>query len=272
MRRRPLRAPEARPARRPRTARRPRRLRRPRRRPPRRPPPRLLLAALWGNQADLGFRTDNPDASTSAGEIVADDSDALWALADGPGDAPVIVVADNAGREITADLALVDHLLETGTGPVELHLKPHPYFVSDATGRDVLDTLDVLDRDPHEPVRGLAGRLRDAIRLGWLRLRAHGAYVHPTDYRTIPSDLADDFATAKLVILKGDLNYRRLVGDRQWDPTTPFSEAAGYFPARWRPCGPPSPTWPSASTPPGSRSSTPTRPTGASPAPAPSSR
>ncbi|MFB9662806.1 damage-control phosphatase ARMT1 family protein [Glycomyces mayteni] len=190
----------------------------------------LLLAALWGNQADLGFRTDNPDASTSAGEIVADDSDALWALADGPGDAPVIVVADNAGREITADLALVDHLLETGTGPVELHLKPHPYFVSDATGRDVLDTLDVLDRDPHEPVRGLAGRLRDAIRLGWLRLRAHGAYVHPTDYRTIPSDLADDFATAKLVILKGDLNYRRLVGDRQWDPTTPFSEAAGYFP------------------------------------------
>lgn len=190
----------------------------------------LLLAALWGNQADLGFRTNNPDADTANGDLVADDSDALWALADAPGDAPVIVVADNAGREITADLALVDHLLETGTGPVELHLKPHPYFVSDATGRDVVDTLDALDRDPHQAVRDLAGRLRDAIRLGWLRLRSHGAYVHPTDYRTLPSDLAEEFAAAKLVILKGDLNYRRLVGDRQWDPTTPFAEAAGYFP------------------------------------------
>ncbi|WP_344489954.1 damage-control phosphatase ARMT1 family protein [Glycomyces endophyticus] len=190
----------------------------------------LLLAALWGNQADLGFRTNNPGADTAVGELLADDADALWALAEAPGDAPVIIVADNAGREITADLALVDHLLETATGPVELHLKPHPYFVSDATGQDLVATLDALDRDPHQEVRDLGGRLRDAIRLGWLRLRTHGAYVHPTEYRTLPTDLAAEFAAAKLVILKGDLNYRRLVGDRRWDPATPFAEAAGYFP------------------------------------------
>jgi hypothetical protein len=190
----------------------------------------LLLASHWGNQADLGFRTNNPDADTENGDLLVDDSEALWALAEAPGDAPVIVVADNAGREITADLALVDHLLETATGPVELHLKPHPYFVSDATGLDVNATLNTLDADPHQEVRDLARRLRDAIRLGWLRLRTHGAYVHPTEYRTLPSDLAAEFAAAKLVILKGDLNYRRLVGDREWDPATPFAEAAGYFP------------------------------------------
>lgn len=33
-----------------------------------------------------------------------------------------------------------------------------------------------------------------------------------------------------LTILKGDLNYRRLVGDRLWDPTTPFADRTAYFP------------------------------------------
>lgn len=186
----------------------------------------LLQAALWGNQADLGFRTTTAIAGQS--DIVVDDSPAIWDLIDGPGSGPVIVVADNAGRELTADLALIDAILETA--PVELHLKPHPYFVSDATGRDLLATLDALAADPNKPVQALAQRLRDAIRGDRLRLRVHDFYVLPTTYRHVPPDLAADFRAARLVILKGDLNYRRLVGDREWDATTPFGEVVDYFP------------------------------------------
>ncbi|MBO3731888.1 damage-control phosphatase ARMT1 family protein [Glycomyces niveus] len=186
----------------------------------------LLYASLWGNQADLGFRTDNDIAGQS--DVVVDDSDAIWDLVDGPGERPVIVVADNAGRELTADLALVDAILETTA--VELHLKPHPYFVSDATGQDLLATLDALAANANKPVQALGQRLRDAVRDETLRVRTHGFYALPSTYRHLPPALAADYAAAKLVIVKGDLNYRRLVGDREWDPTAPFGEVVGYFP------------------------------------------
>lgn len=215
----------------------------------------LLHASLWGNQADLGFRTNNPGAGQgdSAGDVIVDDSAALWDLVDAPGDRPVIVVADNAGREITADLALIDAILErgsdaasgdagtgsvgtgkvgtgnVGTGTVELHLKADPYFVSDATGQDVLATLTALAADPNPPVQALAHRLRKAIREDRLRLRTNAFYTLPSTYRGLPPELERDFANAKLVILKGDLNYRRLVGDRAWDAATPFAEAVAYF-------------------------------------------
>jgi hypothetical protein len=39
------------------------------------------------------------------------------------------------------------------------------------------------------------------------------------------------FAGARLVLLKGDANYRRLSEDRLWSPETSLAEITGYFPA-----------------------------------------
>ncbi|MGW0854712.1 damage-control phosphatase ARMT1 family protein [Streptomyces sp. NPDC002690] len=193
----------------------------------------LLHASLWGNRADLGFRASAgapAESGVVAPALVADDSATLWQLLPVGGKATVAVVADNAGRELIPDLVLVDHLLEHGCAErVVLHVKPSPYFVSDAMTADVVDCLRRLVEAPGEAGR-TGGRLWKAMAAGRLEVRTHPFFCTPFAYEGMPEDLRQEFAGAALTILKGDLNYRRLVGDRQWDATVPFAALTAYFP------------------------------------------
>ena len=45
----------------------------------------------------------------------------------------------------------------------------------------------------------------------------------------LPSDLSQDLSRSDLIISKGDANYRRLLGDRQWDFTLPFHQVVDYL-------------------------------------------
>ncbi|MFI9568811.1 damage-control phosphatase ARMT1 family protein [Streptomyces rishiriensis] len=219
----------------------------------------LLHGSLWGNRADLGFRLSDGEAEGRAAVpvLVADDSEALWSLLavahayegrdpDGGPDqvrdqdrgrevsagagTTLCLVADNAGRELIPDLLLVAHLLEHGQcDRVVLHVKPYPYYVSDATTADVVDALRKLT--------GAGGAAADHGRRLWaamadgvLTVRAHPFSAAPLPYARMPEDLRAEFAGAALTIVKGDLNYRRLVGDSRWDPTTPFADVTACFP------------------------------------------
>ncbi|MET8680488.1 damage-control phosphatase ARMT1 family protein [Streptomyces sp. NPDC004647] len=192
----------------------------------------LLHASLWGNRADLGFRIsagDTTDSDTTA-KLVADDSAVMWSLLTTGAPATVSVVADNAGRELVPDLILIDHLISQGhASDVVLHIKPYPYYVSDATMADVLDCMRRLVRAP-----GRAGeigkRLWAAMEAGRLDVRAHPFFCAPLPYKEMPEDLREVFGACALTIMKGDLNYRRLVGDQLWAPTTPFADPTAYFP------------------------------------------
>jgi hypothetical protein len=53
----------------------------------------------------------------------------------------------------------------------------------------------------------------------------------PYFYTEMPADLRWALGEMDLVIIKGDANYRRLVGDRHWPPTIPFGDLTAYFPA-----------------------------------------
>ncbi|MEU3839601.1 damage-control phosphatase ARMT1 family protein [Streptomyces sp. NPDC028635] len=193
----------------------------------------LLHGSLWGNRADLSFRlqTAGGAARDTAPALLADDSAALWALLPpGRADGTLCLVADNAGRELVPDLLLISHLLAHGhVARVQLHVKPHPYYVSDATTADVVDALRRLTAAP-----GAAGehgrRLWQAMTDGTLAVRAHPFFAGPLPYARMPGDLRAEFAACTLTVVKGDLNYRRLVGDRMWPATTAFAEVTAHFP------------------------------------------
>jgi Damage-control phosphatase ARMT1-like domain len=193
----------------------------------------ILRAALRGNRADLGFaahsaRFELPEVDVAADDLVVDDTERTWAALGSGGS--VCLVADNAGRELLADLLLVDELLAGGrASEVVLHVKPTPYFVSDATAADVAAGLRRLGvAGGHAAVA--ARRLQEEFRRGRVRLRTSWFHTAPFEFDAMPDELAADFAHATLTVLKGDLNYRRLVGDRAWPPSTDPSAAAAYFP------------------------------------------
>jgi hypothetical protein len=182
----------------------------------------LLHAALLGNRADLGFRllTRSEDDDV---EVLVDDGPRMWRHLDEGAPGLVCVLNDNAGAELLADLLLADQLLGEGLATrVELHLKPHPTFVSDATNVDLLATVERIRE-------GTA--VWDALGDGRIEVVTHPFAVQPQPYADMPGDLADRLKDAKLTIAKGDLNYRRLVGDCDWPPTDGFHERTAYFPS-----------------------------------------
>ncbi|MGJ5752616.1 uncharacterized protein DUF89 [Streptomyces puniciscabiei] len=192
----------------------------------------LLHGSLWGNRADLGFRlsAEGAEARDPAPALVADDSAALWSLLPPGSAATLVLVADNAGRELVPDLLLLAHLLTEGRAArAVLHVKPYPYYVSDATTADVVDALHRL-RAASGAAAEYARVLWSAMADGRLTVRAHPFSCAPLPYAEMPDDLRAEFAAADLTVFKGDLNYRRLVGDRLWPPTTPFQETTDWFP------------------------------------------
>lgn len=199
----------------------------------------LLKTALWGNQADLSMwdaDAEGPDHLGTGREeehlLVDDTSAALDHLDTLDRPARVDVWGDNAGFELITDLVLIDGLLSREPiGRVVLHVKAHPTFVSDATVEDVHYALDLLEGDEDAAARALADRLRTALARGRLQLGDALAWTSPLRAREFPTNVNAELARTDLLISKGDANYRRLLGDRNWPFTTPFEEVMAYFPA-----------------------------------------
>ncbi|MBE0690603.1 MAG: protein-glutamate O-methyltransferase family protein, partial [Anaerolineae bacterium] len=189
----------------------------------------LLEFDLWGNRIDLSL------AIAAAHGTKADDGDLLINdtalvvphLMGVPG--TIHFICDNFGTEFAMDCALADVLLKNGHD-VMLHVKMHPYFVSDTIAADVLRFWQIL-LARGGAARLLGERLTDAFELGRLRFAPDFFWNSARYMWEMPDYLRQTFASAALVIIKGDLNYRRLLGDYIYDPTTPFNQIVAYFPA-----------------------------------------
>ena len=196
----------------------------------------LVHASLWGNRSDLSYevaaRLGRPTgAREERTNLLADDTLALWDFLQTRQCRRLAVLADNAGTELLMDLLLVDFLLDQElAAEVHLHLKPCPFFVSDAMLQDVFAGLEALEK-VDGATWGLVRRLRANLASGHLRLFTHWHYGTSLFYFQLPEELRAILSGMDLVVVKGDANYRRLLGDAHWPPTTSFAQATGYFPA-----------------------------------------
>jgi hypothetical protein len=73
--------------------------------------------------------------------------------------------------------------------------------------------------------------LSELLENGRLQLQAHWFWNSPLEMWRMPASLKGELDHSKLLISKGDANYRRLVGDRHWPYTTPFADIVCYLPA-----------------------------------------
>jgi hypothetical protein len=190
----------------------------------------LTKAATWGNRADLVFLAADPTslAQGQAGELLVDHVAALWRFITDHAPVRLGYIADNSGLELLHDLVLIDHALTHGlVSATTLFLKPRPYFVSDATPADLDDCLARLAGGPVATAE-IARRLTVARASGRLIVRTDPLFCTPVPYREVTLDGV--FDGIDVTLLKGDLNYRRLVGDQHWRGTESFAELTTYFP------------------------------------------
>lgn len=159
----------------------------------------------------------------------------------GKRDRQVDIVLDNAGFELFVDLVLAGYLLSAGLATtVVLHPKSMPWFVSDVLPGDFAALLNALaaprafyetqteeerlqDKVPEklaekevEELEFLFDEWSQFHAEGQLMLRPNRVWTHPGSFWRLPHEderLVEDLKESELVIFKGDLNYRKLVGD-----------------------------------------------------------
>lgn len=187
----------------------------------------ILRLDLWGNQSDLSIwpaAGDGAVVSPDGGHLLVDDSRPAAEIIFRRSPIDIGFVPDNAGLEFTGDLLTIDYLLHQQLAHrVILFVKPHPTFVSDATAPDLTTSLAYLRGHRHEGLRAAGDRLTAAMIAGRLRPHTHWFWTSPLAFWEMPDDLRARLNATGLVILKGDMNYRRLTGDRHWPYDTPLS-------------------------------------------------
>lgn len=212
----------------------------------------LLHAALWGNRADLSNFTvteathDGLNTHLDRHHILIDHTDeACTLLLNGLG--RVDFINDNVGADTLFDLVLADFLLGQDLArQVVFHLKNRPFFVSDAMPQDIrliLARMRMLAvpltaasatvapaSEATAALEALGHRLQRHVDAQRLWLRPDPFWTRCLGFRALPPALQEELAQADLVVLKGDVNYRRLLDDRHWPHTTPLEAAAADIP------------------------------------------
>ena len=101
---------------------------------------------------------------------------------------------------------------------VVLHVKSYPYFVSDATIDDFGRLVNILTKNKSN------SQLLELLSKKKIEVKTHKFWTEAKYFYELPKDLGINKNSTNLLIVKGDLNYRRLVGDKNWKSTDSFEK------------------------------------------------
>ena len=180
--------------------------------------------------------THEPEQESSLQKyILADDSENVWVLLTNEREEnrEIAIVLDNSGFELFSDLMFAEWLLTSGLADhVSLYCKTYPWFISDATRRDIDWTLEQLSSSSIKVLADFGKQLSKRLAEGKMSIREHHYWTTSYEYsamKTVSPDLYSSLSTAKLAVFKGDLNYRKLIADRNWVYTERFATALQSF-------------------------------------------
>ncbi|KAK9453721.1 hypothetical protein V1511DRAFT_489575 [Dipodascopsis uninucleata] len=207
--------------------------------------------SLWGNATDLSLLTNlsldqlqslqgAKARKESEKNILVNDIAFAWKAILATKGGRVDIVLDNAGFEFFTDVIFALFLLDAGLAEkVVFDAKAIPWFVSDVIPADLdilIDTL--LDASfftkGRTEIEFLAKQLKSYVESGRAEIKTATIWTTSLAFWEIResgagggNDAWQDLQSSKLVIFKGDLNYRKLTYDAAWPRTTPFSTAIG---------------------------------------------
>ncbi|XP_029675820.1 protein-glutamate O-methyltransferase-like isoform X1 [Formica exsecta] len=207
---------------------------------------KLLKLSLWGNRYDLSAsagslqkHTDNPlnIIDFLDENILINNWELAWNIVKKKTDESldnIHIVLDNAGYELFSDLCLAAFFITIAPATkIIFHVKAYPWYVSDTTIQDFHWTLDHLNSLDHYPNMKLLGKMfRNLLDREIWCIKKEPYWTGPNDFRQMKEKdkkLYALFSNSKLIIFKGDLNYRKLLSDINFEYNISFATALGDF-------------------------------------------
>ena len=206
---------------------------------------KFLKLTLWGNKCDLSLsagaevsQSGNPVEVLKSldKDILVDNSESVWNLLrtrDTNDTVVVDIILDNAGYELFTDLCLATFLVaQKLAGKVRFYVKHYPWYVSDTMTKDFHWTIEYMNNSSNKDLQELGKLARIHLKNNVWTVEEESYWTGPYDFARMKEHdpaLYGKLSEAKLAIFKGDLNYRKLVGDINWEYTTEFTTALRGF-------------------------------------------
>lgn len=204
----------------------------------------VLHISLWGSKKDCkGFSTDSIGSSSSSSakgtiakkrnsffsglssknnNILDDRSNSIIDLLTSSSDSKDIgIVTGQTGKELFSDLVLAHVLLSFKVcETVTFYCKGYPSMLHGVTPTDLYGHIEHLaDRSKSNvwAVHILGNALRNHFQLDQFRIQSDDYWCNQhQSFKEISPTVKEQTANSKLLIIKGDKNYQRLVDTRDW--------------------------------------------------------